>query len=287
MAIALVTGASTGIGLATAVRLAQSGHTVYAGVRNPNGTELLQQARIGLPITVVELNVDQEASVTECVAHAISVSGQIDILVNNAGIAGGGPVELTGLEMAQQIFDTNYFGAIRMIRSTLPAMRQRGTGTIINVSSISGRITSPGMGHYSASKHALEAISEVLAAEVLPYGIRVAIVEPGVILTPIFAKMPSSPEPPPAYEATQRRLSQFFTKRLEAPGSAEMVAGIIEHVVNTEDPKLRYFAGADAETLFAGRVQCTDEEWISLGNTQDDDEFFARALRVFGMDFYR
>jgi NAD(P)-dependent dehydrogenase (short-subunit alcohol dehydrogenase family) len=185
----LITGSSTGIGLATAIHLARANYQVYAGLRSPQKAEQLQAAiDSGLPIQMVELDVNDDASVTNAVEEVRRKAGHIDVLVNNAGIGGGGPLELVPIETAKQIFETNYFGAIRMIHLVLPQMRERQSGAIVNVTSVAGRLASGGFGHYSPSKFALEAASEILAVETRPYGIRVAIIEPGVIATPIFSK---------------------------------------------------------------------------------------------------
>src|SRR3989440_714864 len=127
------------------------------------------------------------------------LSSPEDVFVNNAGIGGGGPIEEVPVDFAQSMFETNYFGVIRVIRAALPSMRARRGGAIVNVSSIAGRVAIAGHGHYSAVKHALEAASEALAQEVLAFGIRVAVVEPGVVVTPIFSKARRFADPTPPY----------------------------------------------------------------------------------------
>jgi NAD(P)-dependent dehydrogenase (short-subunit alcohol dehydrogenase family) len=190
MSVVLVTGSSTGIGLATALHFGRLGGGVYAGVRNiATASELTQAiAAEKLPIHPITLDVDDQASVSRAVGEILSREGRIDVLVNNAGIGGGGPVEDVPIDWVKSLFETNYLGAIRMIQAVLPGMRERRSGAIVNVSSIAGRLAIAGHGHYSAVKHALEAISEALAQEVVEFGIRVAIVEPGVVVTPIFTK---------------------------------------------------------------------------------------------------
>ena len=169
MSVVLVTGSSSGIGLATALHFARQGWDVHAGVRNPaTATELQQAIAVEkLPITPVAIDVDDAGSVTRCVGQVLARAGRIDALVNNAGIGGGGPIEDVPVDWAKSLFETNYFGTIRMTQAVLPGMRERRAGVIVNVSSIAGRLAIAGHGHYSAVKHALEAASEALAQEVV------------------------------------------------------------------------------------------------------------------------
>ena len=187
METAVVTGTSTGIGLATALRLARHGFRVFAGMRNLDKAEPLRAAAAAetLPIEVIALDVTSIPSVREAFAAA-SAEGPIDVLVNNAGIGGASPLELTPEDEHRRMFDTNYFGAIRCIQAVLPAMRERQRGTIVNVTSIAGRIATPNQIAYSASKWALECAGEALAHEVRRFGIRVVNIEPGVVMTSIF-----------------------------------------------------------------------------------------------------
>ena len=133
-------------------------------------------------------DVDDAGSVQRGVAEVHGKAGRIDVLVNNAGIGGGGPIEDVPVDWVKTLFETNYFGVVRVTQAVLPGMRERRSGAIVNISSVAGRLAIAGHGHYSAVKHALEAMSEALAQEVQRFGIRVAIVEPGVVVTPIFAR---------------------------------------------------------------------------------------------------
>src|SRR5260370_39451567 len=190
MTIALVTGSSSGIGLATAVMLARGGHTVIATMRNLDGAGELRKivAAEKLPVTVTALNVDDDASVSEAVGKALAENGRIDVLVNNAGVGGGGSVEELPMAVFRQVMETNFFGALRCIKAVVPGMRERRHGCIVNVSSIAGRMALAPAAAYAASKFALEALSECLAQEMKAFNVRVAIIEPGVIATPIFGK---------------------------------------------------------------------------------------------------
>ncbi|TAJ72594.1 MAG: SDR family oxidoreductase, partial [Gallionellaceae bacterium] len=182
MPVVLITGASSGIGLATALHFARQGHEVYAGVRNPaTATELTEAiAKEKLAIRAVVIDVNADTSVKLGVGKVLEAAGRIDVLVNNAGIGGGGPIEDVPVDWVKTLFETNYFGVIRMIQAVLPGMRARQSGAIINVSSVFGRLVLAGHGYYAATKYALEAMSEALAQEVQVFGIRVAIIEPGV-----------------------------------------------------------------------------------------------------------
>jgi NAD(P)-dependent dehydrogenase (short-subunit alcohol dehydrogenase family) len=282
----LITGSSTGIGFATAIHLARAQYQVYAGLRSPEKAEQLQAAiDSGLPIQMVQLDVTDDGSVTNAVEEVSRTAARIDVLVNNAGIGGGGPLELVPIEAAKQIFETNYFGAIRMIRAVLPQMRERQSGAIVNITSLAGRLASGGSGHYSASKFALEAASEILAVETRPYGIRVAIIEPGVVATPIFSKgQPPSLDGNP-YATPLRRMMKFFEAQLSQPTQPEAVAAVVQEVLESDSPKLRHIVGRDAELLLKMRQQINDEDWIGSG-LLSDDELFERTTEMVGVNLY-
>jgi len=180
----VITGASRGIGLATALELARAGHQVVAAMRNPAGSPELgeQAAKEKLPIRIETMDVDSDQSVNQLFGRILA-QGPVDVLVNNAGIERTGAIEETPLADFRTCMETNYFGAIRCIQAVMRPMRERGSGAIINVTSVAGKISLSPMGPYSASKFALEALSEALAQELRAFGVRVAIVEPGIIDT--------------------------------------------------------------------------------------------------------
>ena len=272
MSIALVTGASTGIGLATAVTLARAGHTVYAGMRNPDAADAELKA---LGATVVRLDVDDEASV------AAACNRPIDVLVNNAGVGASGTVEEAPLAEYRRAMETNFYGALRCIQAVVPAMRTRGSGCIINVTSIAGRVSGPAQAPYAATKWALEALSEALACELKAFGVRVAIVEPGVIATPIFEKM-RPPEKPSIYPFG-RRLAALFTASLKNPVSPYVVGDVIRGIVESGSWQLRYPVGTDAAQLLTIRAAITDEQWIA-GGALSDEEWTEQMKRGLGLD---
>jgi len=294
MSVILITGSSTGIGLATALHFGRKGHQVYASMRNPEAAQELMQlvADEKLPITPIKLDVNDEVSVQQGVAEVLQKAGHIDVLVNNAGVGGSGPVEAVPVEEAHRTFETNYFGIIRMVQAVLPDMRERKSGTIIMLSSIAGKVPFAAHGHYAASKHALEAISEILAQEVRAFNIRVAIIEPGVILTPIFSKGRKSARSqlnPIAehYADHTRRLLTFFQTQLKNPTMSDVVAEAIEHAVTTDQPHLRYLVGDDAHTILAGYQRVTDEERVEASRPMTDDEYYDLLYKWNGVDLFR
>lgn len=287
MSVVLVTGCSSGIGLATALHFGRLGHDVHAGVRNPaTATELSAAITAeGLPVRPVALDVDDPVSVTRAVDDVLARAGRLDVLVNNAGIGGGGPLADVPVDWAKTLFDTNYFGAIRMIRAALPAMREQRSGAIVNVSSVFGRVAVAGHGHYCAAKHALEAASEALAQEVAAFGIRVAIVEPGVVVTPIFTKARRFADSDSPHAVHVRRLLLLYRMVMKAPSQPEDVARVIHEAVTTPAPRLRYLVGEDARRFVAGRQRITDEEHVAAGLEMPDAEFLELMRQRYGFDW--
>jgi NAD(P)-dependent dehydrogenase (short-subunit alcohol dehydrogenase family) len=280
MARALVTGSSTGIGFATAVALGRAGYDVVATMRRPDRSPQLQElvTREELPVTILPLDVDSDDSV----ASAFRAAGPIDVLVNNAGIGQNLNIEDAPLDHFRETMETNYFGALRCIKAVLPGMRERRSGTIINVTSVAGRIASAGMGAYTASKHALEAATEVLAQETRPFNIRVALVEPGIIATQIFNK---AEEMAPSPYAGQRRINALFAASLNAGQvPADLVAEKVLEILNAQAPALRHPVGPDAEPFLGWRTAMSDEEWVALGGLEDDEDYCARIQQDFGLD---
>jgi NAD(P)-dependent dehydrogenase (short-subunit alcohol dehydrogenase family) len=283
----LITGTSTGIGLATALHLARRGHRVYATMRDLSRAAELRHAisKEGLPVEVVKLDVTNEASVQAAIEQVLDRDGGIDVLINNAGVAPFNAIELASEAEVRAVFETNVLGPLRTIRATLPCMRRQRSGKIVNISSVAGRVAASCMGIYSASKFALESISESLAREVYPFGIRVLIIEPGIIVTPILDKalesLRRSEESP--YEAAARRIRALFAEGQKAGGSPQLVAEVIENALGAAEPKLRYVAGEDAAVLINGRTRMTDEEWIAMERHATDEGYYAEFTSRFPM----
>ncbi len=288
MPVTVVTGTSTGIGFATALHFARHRHQVVATMRDLAKAGPLQDAARaeGLPLVVRELDVTRADSIARAVAATVAGEGPIDVLVNNAGIGGATPLELTPEAEHRAMFETNYWGAIRMIQAVLPSMRERRTGCIVNVTSIAGRVATPNQIAYSASKHALAAASEALAHEVHAFGIRVAIIEPGVVQTAIFENSAGATryDKTSPYRQIMRRNGKLFAAGFRNPGQPEAVAEAIYEAVTTERPRLRYPVGVDALGLAAGRARVSDEEWVAMGGELSDEEYNARFKRYFGID---
>ncbi len=286
MAVVVVTGSSSGIGLATALHFARAGHDVYAGVRNPAAaTDLAAAVETQKPrLRIVTLDVDDDASVSRATREVVDRSGRIDVLVNNAGIGGGGPIGDVPVDFAKQMFETNYFGAIRMTQAVLPAMCAQRSGAIVNVSSVWGRVSIAGHGHYCAAKHALEAASEALAQEVFACGIRVAIVEPGVVVTPIFQKAKRFTGPSSPYAVHVRRLLLLYQLAMKSPSRPEDAARVIYDAALGDAPRLRHLVGEDARKVIAGRARVSDEDYVATGGEMSEEDFLALNRRRYGFE---
>jgi len=279
MANVLITGASSGIGLATALELGRAGHTVFATMRNPKRApqlgEITNQER--LPIHIRTLDVDSDDSVRECLIH---IGEPLDVLVNNAGVERHGSVEELPMEDVIAIMNTNYFGALRCIKAVLPAMREARNGCIINISSVAGRISSSPLGAYSASKFALEAISEALAGELKAFNIRVAIVQPGIQDTKMAHALEQAP---PSLYPQSRRFAGLFRAALANPIPPETTAGIIRNIIESGTWQLRHPSGGDAAAFLGWRAAMTDEQWVDW-SAQDDEAWFEQVQRDFGLN---
>lgn len=285
MKTALVTGSNSGIGRATALRLAREGHRVFAAMRDTGkGEKLLALAsEAGVRVEPIELDVTDGDSIRTAVARIDAEAAGVDVLVNNAGVGMNATTEDIDIEAAKGVFDTNYWGIIRCVQAVLPKMRERGSGRIVNVSSIAGRIAALAQTVYSSSKWAVEALSEGLAQEVAPFGIRVLVIEPGVTRTAILPKNIGHPEPT-AYDAAYRRMLQFYAKGIEANVPAEEVAAVIAGALEDPNPRFRYTCAWGGAELVAGRARMTDEDWVALGHPADDAEYYAAFRRHFDLE---
>jgi NAD(P)-dependent dehydrogenase (short-subunit alcohol dehydrogenase family) len=283
MALALVTGTSSGIGLATAVALARAGHTVAATMRNLDGGAEIRNiaAAEKLPIHLAVLDVDDDASVRDGFARIVAEHGPIDVLVNNAGIPGASVVEETTIDRFRQVMETNFFGALRCIKAVIPDMRERRHGTIVNVTSVAGRVALASHSSYAASKWALEALSESLAQEMRLFNVRVVIVEPGVIATPISTRAPA-PAAESLYPFRKRLMATFAASRAK-PIPPSVVADAIRDIVASDSLQLRYLVGPDADLWIKARANKTDEQVVLQGN-ESDAEFAQRTKRELGID---
>jgi len=234
--IALVTGASSGIGLVTAQALRRDGYRVFGTSRKP-----LPDTPDG--ITMLVCDVTDDASVQAAVGEVLSRAGGIDLLVNNAGIGLLGGAEESTTPQAQAIFDVNVFGVMRMTNAVLPVMRRQGKGRIVNLSSILGMVPAPYNALYASTKHAIEGYSESLDHEVRTLGIRVVLVEPGGIRTSFEENITRADRPLPVYDAVRAKAEVLMREVIEKGDSPEVVAEAVVRAANTRFPKRRYTAG--------------------------------------------
>ena len=240
--IVLITGCSTGIGRDLAQRLTRAGYTVVATARKMETLDNVQAA-LKLP-----LDVTQPESIRQAIERIVQQFGRIDALINNAGYAVRGAVEEVPIEQAQAMFDTNVFGVMRMIQAVVPFMRQQGSGRIINISSVVGRLVTPANGVYSASKFALEALSDALRLELAPFGIQVVLIEPGSIKTQFHATVEANARTIFAnsgspYQSLYRQYEQVTADMRRQEAGPEVVSKIVQQAINTSRPKARYLAG--------------------------------------------
>ena len=285
--ISVVTGANSGIGRATAIHLATQGHLVYGTVRSQSkATKLLAMAAdAGVEVKLVELDVASDESVRSGFEHILAeTGGAVDVLVNNAGIGGNATAEECPPSVHLDVINVNLCGAIRCVQAVLPGMRERGRGSIVNITSVVGKIAALAQSPYVTSKWALEGYSEQLAMEVAPFGVRVVIVEPGVTKSAIFAKNVETPNDTGAYEAHYRRMFQMYAAGLAHATDPFEVGKVIHHAVTTDTPLLRYAVSWGAKEMIDGRAAMTDEQWVRLGDVTTDDEYYDAFQRAFGLD---
>ena len=281
-----ITGSSTGIGLAAAEHFTAKGYQVIATARNPESSEGLQSLdKKSSSAMVLSLDVTDQASVDTTIKRVTDEVGAIDVLINNAGIGHGMSVENTSIDKAREIMETNYFGAYRMMKAVIPTMRAKGSGTIINISSQAGRRPFFLQGPYCASKYALNGLSETLAHEVAKFGIRVVLVEPGVVRTPIFGKNALPEEDKEHYEMLQLRTVRMITKGLMETGCDPInIAKCMEDIVVSESPKMHYLLEQDARDNIRVYDEDGPEAWIEDGKIEDDDEYFKLQRERYGYD---
>ena len=283
MASVLISGTSKGIGMATALVFGRAGHRVYATMRNPSQSPELAKiaAEESLPITISAMDVDSDDSVSKAIAAILHEAGTIDVLVNNAGIEDRGTIEESDMSLFKRVMETNYFGVLRCIKALLPQMRNRKSGCIINIASVAGHISTSPLGAYSASKFAVEALSEALAQEVKSFNIRVAIIEPGIIDTAMPWRI-GDPQTNSIYPQT-KRVAGLFSASLENHISPTVVGEKILEIVESGSWKLRHPVGPDAEPFLQWRASLSDEQWIDWG-AADDESWYQGVQNDFGIN---
>jgi NAD(P)-dependent dehydrogenase (short-subunit alcohol dehydrogenase family) len=273
--VAVVTGSSSGIGFETALLLARSGFHTYASMRNleksKSITEIANTEK--LPLQVVQLDVNDDISVKNAIDKIVAENKRIDVLVNNAGYGLFGSLEDISIEEIKAQFETNFFGVIRVTQQVLPVMRKQNSGsggTIVNVSSVGGRIGVPVLSAYQSTKFALEGLSESMSYELEPFGIRVVIIEPGFIRTNIVnssitAQKALDPKSP--YFSLMQKVENHFKSMIENASSSsppEEVAKVILQAITSKNPQLRYTVGNDAATIIQARMNMPDKEFKKM-----------------------
>ena len=284
--VAVVTGANSGIGRATALHLAQRGYRVFGTVRSIDKAGKLQSraAELGVSVELIEIDVAEDKSVQRGFADIFRATDHVDVLVNNAGIGGNGVVEESTPQMYHDAFNVNVVGAIRCTQQVLPKMRARKSGTIVNITSVVGKFAAVAQAPYVASKWAFEGVSEELAQEVAPFGIRVVIIEPGVTKSSIFAKNIDAPNQSGAYDAHYRRMFAFYAAGITNATPAEDVGALIHHAITTDSPQLRYACSWAGPEIGAGRAQQSDAEWVLMAVSVDDSDYFNAFKSAYGVD---
>jgi NAD(P)-dependent dehydrogenase (short-subunit alcohol dehydrogenase family) len=282
---AVVTGSSTGIGFETALLLARSGFHTYASMRDLKKSKNIAEIANteNLPLTVVQLDVKDDSSVKDAIGKIIAESKRIDVLVNNAGYGLFSPLEDVTLDQVKEQFETNFFGAIRVMHEVIPTMRKQRDGIIVNVSSLVGRIGLPLSSAYVATKFALEGLSESMRYELNEFGVNVILVEPGVIKTNFIENLKTADttlksESP--YADLVDRISKEFGKMMDNISSPpKLVAEAILHAITSKLPEIRYVVGDDANSMMKIRKNSTDKEfenWVYENVLQKQQYIFAR-----------
>ena len=281
----LITGTNKGIGFEAVLAFARGGYKVFATMRNLEAAATLKKhiADESLPVIIYKMDVDSDESVKHCIETIINEHGTIDLLVNNAGIERHGSIEELPMADFKAIMETNYFGVIRCIQAVLPQMRENKNGCIINVGSVSGKIACTPLSAYSASKYALEALTESLAQEVKPFNIRVSLIQPGIIDT----KM--------AHDITVKghskypqvlRFGAMFEETLKQPTPPSLVADTMLEIANADNWQLKHPVGPSALPFLGWRASMTDEQWVDW-NAQTDEEWYDAVQTTFGMNVRR
>lgn len=276
MPVVLITGCSSGFGKLAAISFAKRGDTVFASMRNTSRSQALRDeaAAAGVSVEIVHLDVNDRASAEAAVAGIQQAAGRIDVLVNNAGIGAVAPTEEFDDDEFVRVFDTNVFGVLRVTRAVLPLMRTQHSGRIVNVGSLAGIVASPFRGIYSATKSAVEAITDAMYYELHPFGVHMCVVEPGFFETSISDnRLPlRRDEDASPYADLFRRFEDASSK---APGGAvradpQAVADTIVVAATEAQPKRRYLAGKDAELIAPLHKQMSDEEFEKVMRTTLD-----------------
>jgi short-subunit dehydrogenase len=269
--VAVVTGSSSGIGYETSLLLARKGFDTFATMRKLEGgsRQITDIAKTeNLPLQVIQLDVNNDKSVIDAINRIVKKKDRIDVVVNNAGYALGGAFEETSMDEIKKQFETNFFGAVRVMQAVIPIMRKQRSGKIVNITSMGGRISIPLSAFYHGSKFALEGLSESIQYELEPFGIKIILIEPGAIGSNFWKniktanKASSNPNSP--YAQLANNMSEAFKKIEQNAIHPSEVAKVILDAVTSDDAQLRYLVGNDAAMLMEARKNMSDREFGSL-----------------------
>lgn len=282
--IAVVTGSSSGVGLETSLALARNGFHTYATMRNIEGGGAKQIAEVAknenLPLEIIQLDVNSDKSVTDAINRIAKEKDRLDIVVNNAGYDLMGALEETSIDEIKAQFETNLFGAVRVMQRVIPIMREQKSGKIVNITSLGGRISFPLNSAYHATKFALEGLSESIQYELEHFGIRIIIVEPGGVGSNFlknlkWALKASDPSNSP-YRSIQTSMLEFFKQWAQNLTHPSEVAKVILKAVTSDNPDFRYVVGNDAVTTLEARRSMSDREFENMIKKQINQESVTR-----------
>jgi short-subunit dehydrogenase len=237
----LVTGATSGIGLIIANKLHDKGFKVFGTGRHPDKHKVAFE--------LLPLDVTSDESIKKCIEVLLTKTQALDVLINNAGSSLGGTIEETPVEQARKLFETNFWGVVKMTKAVLPLMREQRRGRIITIGSFYGLIGAPVVGYYSASKHALEGFFKSLRPEVKQFNIKVSVIEPSFYKTSIGAAGERTASTIPDYDKIRKPVLEFVGKSLAGAPTPEPVAELVLKIINTKEPKFSYPIGKNARFL--------------------------------------
>ena len=267
--VALITGCSSGIGYETALTLARNGFCTYAGVRNTKNSDTLEKkiAKEKLDLNILQLDVNDRSSIENAVNQIKTEEKRIDVLINNAGYGLVGFFEELRLDEIRSQFETNFFGVLTVTKKIIPLMREQKSGTIINISSGAGQVGFPGISAYASTKFAIEGFSESLMYELFPFGIRVIIIEPGVIKTNFFHNCivsEKSSKKSSSYSNSLKKIQKNIELMQEHATHPIEVAKVILQALKTDEPKQRYVVGNDAAMILEAKKSLSDIEFKKM-----------------------
>jgi short-subunit dehydrogenase len=272
--VALITGCSSGIGYETSILLAKNGFITYATMRNTDKGDKLKEIaeKENLDLKIIKLDVTDDYSIQNAIKEIIQETNRIDVLVNNAGNNIAGAVEDLSIEEFKEQFETNFFGLIRVTKVVLPIMRKQNNGIIVNLSSIAGKMAIPLNSAYVSSKFAVEGFSESIRYELEDFGIKVILIEPGMIKSNFYENIKLSKnslmDPKSAYQPITQKIFEAFLPMLEYAFPTKIVADVILEAVNSDNPNIRYAVGDDAKSIIEAREKLSDKEfenWVKEG----------------------